>query len=370
MRSLDHVRSSLVSCRLVSHLFTLAFVGCGLFLFALSIAWKSYRPGELIVKERVLAWTSPTEKTFRMLNLDAAQAKFRLENVGGRPVRILDVQTTCGCVTPEISPKTVAPGEVRVVEVKATPIQIGEKSVDITITTDSPVSPKLVLTLRIIGSRRGPYMFEVQGDLNFPVGTTGDDVRFVLVNQVELEKSRPTPPIVKNELKFIQLTGPELELEGPFSAPGMVHRRYVCKARKRMADGDPSQSGRISVVDPWDPDHVEAAHVHCEASVPIRVSPTRAILTVQNGTGGQRPVARFVVSTRESIPDLVIELEGDAIAWLALERKPSKDGKLHHFSLALKGDDGPDGLYSVSVGSPSSPDRIQVPVAVRKEVPR
>ena len=247
------------------------------------------RPGELIAKDRVLAWSSPVEKTFRTLDLDAARAKFRLENVGGRSVRILDVQTTCGCTTPEIEPKVVNPGEIRLVEVRATPLQIGEKSVDITITTDSPVSPEVVLTLRIIGSRRGPYMFEVQGDLNFPAGTTGDDVRFVLVNQIEEAKSRPTPPFVKNELKFVQISNPELELEGPSSAPGMVHRRYVCKAKKRMADGDPSQSGRISVVDPWDPDHVETAHVHCEASVPIRVSPSRAILAVQNGTGGQRP---------------------------------------------------------------------------------
>ena len=115
-------------------------------------------PGKLVATQERLTWTGPNDESSRLLSIDAAGAKFEIENVGGTPVRILEVESTCGCATPKLSTKIITPGGVGFVEVKATPIRVGEKVAGITLRTDSPISPALTLLLIVKGSSRPPSM--------------------------------------------------------------------------------------------------------------------------------------------------------------------------------------------------------------------
>ena len=186
----------------------LVFTGLGLLIVGGSRLTAGYfgrhaAPGKLVPRQEVMIWRSPVEKEFRLLKPDEADATFVVENVGDTSVRILEVETSCGCAKPKIEPTTIAPGKSGTVEVQATPLQIGEKMVSITLHTDSTLSPTIILSLRIIGSRLPPFMGQAKGELSFFGDDPATDLREVFVDTVELKGSSPTAPIVKNGLAFL-----------------------------------------------------------------------------------------------------------------------------------------------------------------------
>jgi hypothetical protein len=212
----------------------------------------------------MLTWRSPTEKPMRALSTDEARATFELENVGGTPVRILGVETSCGCATPEIGSKTIPPGKVGIVEVRATPLQIGERMAFITIQTDSPSSPNIVLRLHIVGSRRPPFMAQARGELNYigdvPVGDLGK----IYAYNMELAGSAPRPPLVKSDVSFVEIGPAKLLEEQPYDGPDVVSRKYVFDARVVRDPSVDKFAGTIVLIDPWDPEHVERTRFHGE----------------------------------------------------------------------------------------------------------
>lgn len=147
-----------------------------------------------------MTWTSPADKPYRKLGLDEASATFEVENVGGVPVHITDVETSCGCAMPEIEPRTIAAGGVGVVKVKATPLDTGEKTVSLTLNTDSPASPQVVLRLHIVGSRQPPYMTQAGGDLGYISDFSEPEVREIFAFTLESADADPTPPAATSDL--------------------------------------------------------------------------------------------------------------------------------------------------------------------------
>ncbi len=327
---------------------------------------RAASPGKLVPQQELLIWRSPVEKAFRLLKSDEAEAKFVLGNVGGTSVRILKVETSCGCATPKIEPTTIAPGKNGTVEVQAAPLQSGEKMVSITLHTDSSLSPTVVLSLRIIGSRLPPFMGQAKGELSFLGDDSATEVRKIFADTVELKGSPPTSPIVKNELPFLEISHPVLEADEPYTTPDTVHRRYVYEAKLASEVPSGSFSGDVFVIDPWDSNHVELIRVHGEALPPLRVFPSRAILRVEKAQGGEGPVAKFMILSKTPALDLVVESEGNEDSPFSVGRlMTTEEGRRTSFSVSLKPGLARSGIFNLVVHRPSSKDRVIVPIAVR-----
>lgn len=157
-------------------------------------------PGRLIAKEPMVEWRSPGPG-----EPGAPNARFEIANPGSSPVRVLTVESGCGCATPKVHPRLVRPGGVAIVEVEANPIEIGEKDVVITLETDSPATPIVPLTLRIIGCRRPPFIVSVTGDLTCQEGYSAEDTREIHVDTIERVASSHTPTL-RCDLPFLGFT--------------------------------------------------------------------------------------------------------------------------------------------------------------------
>ena len=323
-------------------------------------------PGKLVPQQELMIWRSPVEKAFRLLKSDEAQAKFVLGNVGGTSVRILKVETSCGCATPKIEPTTIAPGKNGTVEIQAAPLQIGEKMVSITLHTDSLLSPTVVLSLRIIGSRLPPFMGQANGELSFLGDDSAQDVRTISVDTVELAGSKPTPPIVKNTLPFLKISDPVVKVDEPYTTPDSVHRKYLYEATLNSEVPSGVFSGEFFVVDPWDSNHMERVVLHGETLPPLRIVPSRAILQVEKAREGKKPFAKFMILSKTPTSDMIVASEIKKESPLDIGRLIMEDGgKRGAFSVTLKPGPARAGIYNILVGRFSSPDRIVVPIAVR-----
>lgn len=75
-------------------------------------------------------------------------AHFLIYNVGGKHLRINDVQTSCGCTLAQLSKKLIAPGDFARIDVTLdTSIKLGKVRKQITVKSNDPQRPELPLFL-------------------------------------------------------------------------------------------------------------------------------------------------------------------------------------------------------------------------------
>ena len=96
-----------------------------------------------------LTWSSTKVEAVAKGGQESFETVFPFKNTGNKPVKIVSVQTSCGCTTATLAKTTYAPGESG--ELK-TAMDLRERTGwqdrTITVTTDSTPSPT-VLTLRV-----------------------------------------------------------------------------------------------------------------------------------------------------------------------------------------------------------------------------
>lgn len=280
----------------------------------------------------------------------------------------MKVQSSCGCATPKVEPTTIAPGEVGTVEVRAVPLQVGERMASVTLTTDSPASPEVILQLRIIGSRRPPFLARAGGELSFAGYSPETEVRKIHAFHIELKGSPPTPPLVKNDLPILEIGQATLEEEEPSVERGAVNREYVFEVKLAEKPPPGRITGNVFVVDPWDSTHVQRIRVHIEARPPLEAVPARVILQASKDRSVGEASEEILILSKALAPDLVVELDGHEESPLTVSPIHQTEGdRRTTFSVSLKPGAVREGEYNVLVGRASSPDRIIVPVAVRVE---
>mgnify|MGYP000895506572 CR=1 FL=1 len=127
---------------------------------------RSGKPGFLEV-------TPPSMEFLVRLRSDGSEHKpleatFQVKNGGGRPVNILRIEKSCGCTQPRIAPSSqIAPSQwARLIAMVDPPLH-GERRVELTLTTDSPITPRVLITITIQVERTPPYLTNVLGDLSF-----------------------------------------------------------------------------------------------------------------------------------------------------------------------------------------------------------
>jgi hypothetical protein len=98
-----------------------------------------------------LAWET-TEQTFHSKPQDKEViAKYKFTNTGAKPIKIQNVQTSCGCTTAQLNKTDYAPGESGEIETKFTFAgRTGKQEKAITVnTTDNPIPTILKLHVYI-----------------------------------------------------------------------------------------------------------------------------------------------------------------------------------------------------------------------------
>jgi uncharacterized cupredoxin-like copper-binding protein len=101
------------------------------------------------VAQAQLAWEKTEIELNPAIGADSADATFKYENKGAKPINIKAVRTSCGCTTTAVKKNDVAPGEKG--EITAT-FKIGDRTgfqqKSVTVETDDPEHPQTVLTLK------------------------------------------------------------------------------------------------------------------------------------------------------------------------------------------------------------------------------
>ena len=317
----------------------------------------------------MLIWQGPEEpKSTKVgaLSSDEAFAKFELENLGGLPVRILAMQSSCGCMEPKIQTTTIEPGKIVVVEVAPLPLDVGEKLAAVTLRTDSPLTPEVVLQLRMIGGRRPPYLLQAAGELTWMDGGVKAGQRTIVVTSIEWADSKREPPILECTLPFLKVGFPDFE-EEPYTKPGVVQRRYTYQVGFVSDPPRGAFSGEVKVPDPWDPRHVERIVVHGETLAPLRVFPSRMVLHLRKGSETREVKADFLVCAAEPAPDLTLEAGGaEESPLLVGNMKWVEEGRRATFSVGVKQGRAREGVFPVVIRRPSSPtERVVVPISLR-----
>lgn len=322
----------------------LALTGAG----SLIVRSRPAAPGRLVADpEEILFQGSPDNTPVAR----HAVGDFAIKNVGGRPVKILAAQSSCGCAEPRVSPSVIPPGGSGTVSVQALSLPIGEKVATITLQTDAEASPELVLRLRIRGGRRPPFLLRTGGDITYMGDYRSDEAREMIVATVE-PSGEGRMPIVDNKIPFLKVEDPTVEVK-PYILPGTVQKDYLYKVRLSGKPPAGPYHGEITVTDPWDGYRVERVRVSCESLPPIRVLPSRLLLS-------RGPGATLVVAAREPIPDLIMDHPGGKGDPFRLDVvKMSEDRRTATCRIAIReGVQAPDGDYEIGIRpGPSSADR-------------
>lgn len=257
----------------------LLLVGIGIILIAFG-SLKYFRPptpGNLYPLKDDIVWVGPSDGQSRtaFVNLE-----FPVANNGGQRVRVLSVESACGCALPRVEPTVFDPRQTGVVFVSAQVPPLGEKAVTITLNTDSPKSPTVTLHFRLISRRTPPYILKVTGDLTFAGRFTINDSRELVVDTVEPPGS-PQPPLVRSSLEAIAIAYSSSS-ERPYLTPDTVHRTYRYRVTPLTADAETAKRGQVEVRGVWSPSDVQYIQSALIPYQAIHVSPTNVRFNKDN----------------------------------------------------------------------------------------
>lgn len=244
-------------------------------------------------------------------------------NGGASPVRVLAVESGCGCAKPVVEPRLIKPGGPATVSVHVQGLDVGERTIPITVETDSPVTPHVLLTIRHQGYVQPPYLFRAGGELTWSWGdATSESAREIILETVETVETtgRPEP---RSDLEFLQIGPPVVTSRPNVNDPKLVGRMYRFPVKLSPAPEE-AFSGIMEVADPWNPGRSEVIRVHGEPGSPLRVSPSRLLLDA-SGTADREVRARLLVRVRDPRSDVEVEAAPDSREQLTIEPVPSVD---------------------------------------------
>lgn len=140
------------------------FGGCLILFFAFQASGQQSKPIQF--REELYDFGNIAE------NGGPAVHEFVFTNASGRPIKILSVQASCGCTTPDWSKNTIAPGATGFIQANFNPKgRPGYFNKTLTVTTDfEPTSIILQIKGQVISAENKPAVTEFQsahGNLKF-----------------------------------------------------------------------------------------------------------------------------------------------------------------------------------------------------------
>jgi len=344
--------------------FRLLLIGSGLALLTVAASARivgsraSRAPGKLVAERDSLRWVSPAPS--ESARSRSSPPPLTVVNTGGTPVRITKVTTSCGCATARVEPLLVPPQGKATVSIDS--LEVGIRAAQITLETDSPTTPQVLLQVMVKGHRRPPYVFQVICELFYQEGFTREDTRELTVETIELKGTPENRPAVACDLPFLQIDSRGATEKTHALDPALVARTY--RYQVGFAKDPPAEAfaGTVSVADPWISGRVLGRNVLGEANRPIRVAPSRLVLDL-GGADGTAARVRFSAKGRGHAA-LRAEPEVDD-GPLVVEATGARDeAGLHAFEVRWKpGREATDGVFNVIVRSGSSGvETVTIPV--------
>ncbi len=349
----------------------LAFAGLVLVLgISLPLLWMT-RPwsptialGSLQAKQTTLHWQSPDPADIPPSS--SSTPTFELVNIGGLPVQIQSIRTSCGCATARAEPELVPPGGRSLIRVSMESLEVGARAATITLGTDSPVSPQINLTLVVEGYRRPPYLFQINADLYYQEGYSADETRKVVVDAITLKGVPPDPPVLSYDTAVLQVAPPTVA-ERPYIAnPEMLVQSYTFPVRFAKPPPQGGLSGEVSVADPWVAGRALRTKLFVEQNRPIRVVPSVLTLYVTEGATIATPV-RFLARAKSDGVFLKSVGQGDDSPLVVEPEEKSNNDRFSRFRVSWKPSrQVKEGVYNIVVTTePGGSGSLIVPVQVR-----
>jgi Protein of unknown function (DUF1573) len=326
-------------------------------LFAVSRAMSVRSDGLLVARDSNLTWEGSATRGARG---DAvAKVRFELQNVGGRPVRVVSVKSGCGCARPVVSSELVAPGRATLVDVAAMMVPLGEKLGRIDVRTDSPVKPDVPLTVRLVGTRKPPFLYLLDGEVVFLGDYLPGMSRELGVLTVEHDRQGSAPKI-RIDQPFLKATLAGVETK-PFMEPGTFLRRWKYNVELKERPSPASFTGLLTAESPWEHGESLSLNIIGQLQPGLRAFPKAVTL---DGTG-REPSSFLVVC---GSPGGVLQVETEqpsAVPLIVEEEGGAVDRKTHRFTIRLAtaiapGD--PNNQTRITIKQRGSTDELVVPV--------
>jgi hypothetical protein len=136
------------------HSFVVLMIAAAVFCGLGVLAWRRGDPAEPLLIDA-------TTKSFGEARPEEnLVVPFALVNQSTRPIRVIGASTTCttsGCLKVEGLPQTIPPGKRHALCVSATPASTGDFTSELTLYTDCPGKPEIVLVVkgRVVQFARG-----------------------------------------------------------------------------------------------------------------------------------------------------------------------------------------------------------------------
>ncbi len=170
-------------------------LGAALLVFLLAAlavgGWIPRRPlgSKLVPKRSLVTWEGEVRGSAR------AEGRFELVNEGNSPVRILGVESGCGCLAAAVDRNLVMPDKAALVSVSASVTPSEPKDVRIKIHTDSTIDPDVDLTFRVAGRRKPPFLLQVSGAPTLIDDSYLGGAREIIVETVEATGENKSPEL-------------------------------------------------------------------------------------------------------------------------------------------------------------------------------
>ena len=250
-----------------------------------------------------------------------ATGRFELVNLGNEAVRILGVETSCGCAVPTVEPRVVAPGQYAIVSVSASVVPFAQRDVRIAVQTSSIAKPNLTLTLRVVGSRKPPFLFQIWGAPTFVDEATASEEK-VIVESVEPAGERQSPDVVSS---FSFLRFRETSLEQTPHREGIVRkkRRFQMEITAPLPPG--TSVGTMTINDPWDPTNSRVLNLVVRHQSELAAFPSKVTL---GGSAGSE--AFIVVRAKELTGKIDAKVEGAQGLLASVDHSPEQESRRFH----------------------------------------
>lgn len=252
----------------------------------------------------------------------------RVMNRGGSDLTIKSISTTCGCTVAAVDPKVVRPGATGVITVEATPPPAGERTVFLRVDSNAEPPNPLVITLKLLGSGRLPYVTNSTGPVQ--LGDIGTEVDEVVA--IETRESSSSPPWFQEVATTSDLVLLEGGLENEVPSPdGDCLRQYRYKFRLRALPAPGPFSAELTLFNSIE--GKELGHrlvVRGNRPAPVYSSPTRLFANVGPSRG--RVVLPVTIATSPPDADLKVTCDPESVpSCLSIQPLARGDGRQAFF---------------------------------------
>lgn len=292
-------------------------------------------------------------------------AVFEVRNEGHSPVTILNVETSCTCLSVDVEPRVVQPGQAARVVARVESVRQGQSNTSVVLHTDSAIIRDVVLTVRVLGSRRPPYLADATGDLVFVGEEPWTETRSVSAATVVPRTLAELVPGVQTDLSFLELTLIETK-KVPSLEPDCIAYVYTYRVGFRSRPPAGLSLGSVQIRDPWNSADIRSLAANVQVLSSFRVAPTHVVIHAKR-TDRDDARASLLVRTQEPA-SVIIEPESPDACPIRIEQQAQKDSssQVARFDLILPRESpgSAAGEWKLLVRDSESTAPIEVPVRV------